>query len=216
VTRGGGTTIVGIVGNVKRNALGVEADRAFYMPLRPTDRDVSFVARTDADAHVVARRMRDAVRAYDPDIPVRQVTTLPDLIAASASQERYRTMLMAVFGALATLLAAVGIFGVTAQGVVQRTREMGIRMSLGADERHLVGAVVGRALGTGAVGIAAGLVAAAWIGRWLAGLLFGVDPLDPPTYAFVAALLALVCAAASFLPARRIAGIDPARVLRAE
>jgi len=216
VARGGGTTIVGIVGNVKRNALGVEADRAFYMPLRGTDRDVSLVARTSADAHVLAGRMRDAVRAYDPDIPVRQVATLADLVAASASQEWYRTMLMTVFGALATLLAAVGVFGVTAQGVVRRTKEMGVRMSLGAEQRHLVGTVVGGALRTGAAGVVGGLIGAAWVGRWLSGLLFGVNPLDPPTYVFVAALLALVCAVASFLPARRIAGIDPARVLRAE
>jgi len=212
----GSTTIVGIVGNTKRNALGVEADRAFYMALRPYDRDVSLVARTSGDARAMARRMQDAVRAYDPDLPVRQVTTLPELIAASASQERYRTMLMTAFGALATLLAAVGVFGVTAQGVVRRTREMAIRISLGAAERHLVRMVVGRALGTGAVGIAAGLIGAAWIGRWLAGLLFGVDPLDLPTYAMVAALLGAVCAGASFVPARRITGIDPARVLGAD
>lgn len=212
----GSTAIVGIVGDEKRNALGLEADRAFYMALRPSDRDVSLVARTGGDARTVARHMRDAVRAYDPDLPVRQVTTLPDLIAASASQERYRTMLMTVFGALATLLAAVGVFGVTAQGVVRRTREMAIRMSLGAGEQRLVGRVVARALGTGAAGIAAGLIAAAWVGRWLAGMLFGVHPLDPPTYAIVAALVAAVCACASFVPARRIAGIDPARVLGAE
>jgi len=212
----GSTTIVGIVGNTKRNALGVEADRALYMALRPYDRDISLVARTSGDARAMARRMRDGVRAYDPDLPVRQVTTLAELVAASASQERYRTMLMTVFGALATLLAAVGVFGVTAQGVVGRTREMAIRISVGASERRLVGAVVGRALGTGAVGIAAGLVAAAWMGRWLAGLLFGVGPIDPPTYAVVAVLLAGICAGASLLPARRIAGIDPARVLGAE
>jgi len=210
-------TIVGVGGDVKRNALGVDADPAFYASLRqrPT-REVSLVARTTGDAEALASEIAGVVRAFDPGIPVRQVTTLPDLIRASASQERYRTLLMEVFAVLATVLAAVGVFGITARGVARRTREMGVRYSLGAEERGLVAMVVKEALVPGGVGAVAGLILAAWVGRLLAGLLFGVQALDPLTYGAVAFFLAVVSVAASYLPARRIASLDPAEVLRAQ
>lgn len=211
------STIVGVVGDEKRNSLGVEADPAFYMSLRQRPaREVSLVARTSGDPAVLAGRMRDAVRAWDPNVPVRQVTTLPLLIADSASQERYRTLLLGVFGALATLLAAVGIFGTTGRAVAQRSREMGIRLSLGAEEGRLVAAVVTRRLLSTLAGTAAGLLLAGWAGRFLAGLLFGVEAFDPGTYGVVALSLTLISVVASWLPARRIASLDPATVLRAD
>jgi ABC-type antimicrobial peptide transport system permease subunit len=158
--------------------------------------------------------MRDAVHAFDSDVPVRQVTTLPALISDSAARERYRTFLMGVFGALATLLAAVGIGGVTARGVAHRTKELGVRMCLGAEDRSLAGMILTDGLITGLLGTLAGLLVAAWAGRALSGLLFGVAPFDPVTYSAVAGLLLLVVGASSYLPARRIAKLDPAEVLR--
>jgi len=214
---GGTATIVGVGGDVKRNALGAAPDPAFYTSLRQRPaREVSLVARTAGDARALAAEMADVVRTFDSGIPVRQVTTLPDLIRASASQERYRTLLMEVFGILATALAAVGVFGITARGVTGRAKEMGVRFSLGAEERGLVAMVVKEALLPGVIGAAGGLIASAWVGRLLAGFLFGVEAFDPLTYGVVAASLAVVSLAASYLPARRIASLDPAEVLRAQ
>jgi predicted permease len=209
--------IVGVVGSVKRNALGVEADPAWYASLldRPA-REVSLVARTPGDPAVLAARMRETVQVLYPDVPVRQVSTLPDLIFQSAGQERYRTLLMAVFSLLATLLAAVGIGGVTARGIAHRMKELGIRICLGAGEEKLLRRVVREGLMNGAVGTAVGLLAALAAGRLLGGLLFDVAPFDPSTYAAVSAFLLLVVGIASYLPARRIVSLDPARVLRAE
>lgn len=210
-------TIVGIAGNVKRNTLGVEPDRAFYYPLsRRPSRSVSLVARTQGNALALAAQMREIIRAFDQEIPIRQVTTMRGLIRESAAQERYRTLLMGVFGALATLLAAVGIFGVTARGVAQRTKEMGVRMSLGAEVGGLVSMMVRASLVSGVVGTLGGLLVTVWTGRLLAGFLFGVDAFDPLTYGAVAGFLVIVSLASSYLPARRIASLDPAGVLRAE
>ncbi len=211
------STIVGVVGDEKRNSLGLEADPAIYLSLRyRPSREVSLVARTAGDPAVLAGQMRDAVRAWDPDLPVRQVTTLAQLITDSASQERYRTLLLTVFGTLATLLAAVGVFGTTGRAVAQQSKEMGIRLSLGAEEGRLVAVVVAHRLGAALLGTAAGLLLATWTGRFLASLLFGVQAFDPVTYAGVALFLTLVAALASWLPARRITGLDPSRVLRAD
>jgi ABC-type antimicrobial peptide transport system permease subunit len=160
--------------------------------------------------------MRETVQGLYPDVPVRQVTTLTDLIFASAAQERYRTFLMGLFSLLATLLAGVGIGGVTARGIAHRMKELGIRICLGAGEEKLLRRVVREGLINGAVGTAVGLLAALATGRLLAGLLFQVAPFDPSTYAVVTGFLLLVVGIASYLPARRIVSLDPARVLRAE
>jgi putative ABC transport system permease protein len=214
---GATATIVGVTGDVRRNALGVEPDPAFYVSLRQRPaREVSFVARTAGDAGALAAKMAATVRAYDPGIPVRQVTTVPDLIRESTAQERYRTLLMEVFGILATVLAAVGVSGITARGVSRRTREMGVRFSLGAEGRGLVAMVVGDALLPALCGAAVGLVLAAAAGRLIAGFLFGVSAFDAPTYGAAAGFLIVVSLAASWLPARRVASLDPAEVLRAQ
>jgi putative ABC transport system permease protein len=209
--------IVGVVGSVKRNALGADADPAWYASLldRPA-REISLVARTPGDPAALAARMRETVQGLYPDVPVRQVTTLPDLIFASAAQERYRTFLMGVFSLLATLLAAVGIGGVTARGIAHRMKELGIRICLGAGEEKLLRRVVREGLINGAVGTAVGLLVALAAGRLLGGLLFEVAPFDPSTYVAVAGFLLLMVGIASYLPARRIVSLDPARVLRAE
>ena len=209
--------IAGVVGTVKRNALGVEADPAFYISLYqiPIPRlTFSLVARTRGDAPTLAARMRDAVESFDQDIPVRQVTTLPALIRDSAAGERYRTFLMGVFGAMATLLAAVGIGGVTARGVAQRRKELGVRMCLGAEDRSLSGMIIRDGLITGILGTVTGLIVAGWAGMALSGFLFGVTAFDPVTYAGVVGFLLLVVGLSSYLPARRIADLDPAEVLR--
>ena len=144
------------------------------------------------------------------------IDTMSDLIDRSFAEERYRTMLIVVFGVLAAVLAAVGMYGVTARAVSRRTREVGIRMALGASSRSVSGLIVAQTLAGVALGVAAGVVAALAVTRFLSPFLYGVSATDPWTYAAILALLALVSVAASWLPARRAGRVPPATVLRAE
>ena len=160
--------------------------------------------------------LRDAVWSVDRDVAITQAGTMDSWIAESASDEHYRTLLMASFSVFAVALAAVGVFAVAVRFVVQRSREMGIRMALGARESDLVRTMLRGALATGLAGTALGLVGAFWASRLLSGFLFAVETWDPATYAGVAGLLLLTCLAASAVPARRIARVNPTEVLRAE
>jgi ABC-type antimicrobial peptide transport system permease subunit len=139
---------------------------------------------------------------------------MDEWVAASAAQPRLNAMLIAVFAGSALLLAAVGIYGVIAYSVAQRTREIGLRIALGAKPNGVLGLVVREGMTVGAVGIAAGVVCGLLLGRVLSSLVFGVDVRDPATYAAVAIVLNLVALAASAIPARRAASVDPMIALR--
>ena len=158
--------------------------------------------------------MRAAARSLDPTIPLFQPQTSRRSLRRTIADRRQGTLLIAGFGALALLLAAVGLYGVVAFAVGQRRREIGIRMALGAARRDIVSLFVGRGARLAGLGVAIGLVLASAITRLLSSMLFGVTPLDVTTLAAVSALLAAVALAASALPARRAARIDPASVLR--
>jgi ABC-type antimicrobial peptide transport system permease subunit len=160
--------------------------------------------------------MRNAVWSLDRDLAITQSGTMASLISRSASDERYRTLLMGVFGVLASVLAGVGVFGVTARAVALRTREMGIRMALGAREAGMVTAILGGSMVTSLLGITVGVFVALWVSRAVSGFLFDVEPSDPLTYALVAASLLILCLLASYLPARRITRVNPIDVLRTE
>jgi putative ABC transport system permease protein len=160
--------------------------------------------------------MREAVWRVDGELAITASGSLEAAIGDSASEERFRSLLMTVFAALATLLAAVGIMGVTARNVSQRTRELGIRKAMGAPDNALMGEVIRSAALTGALGVGLGLLGAYWLRPILAAFLFGVGSFDLLTYAGVGAFLLLVCMVASYLPGRRLLGVDPAMVLRAE
>jgi ABC-type antimicrobial peptide transport system permease subunit len=138
------------------------------------------------------------------------------LIRRSSSEERYRTLLISLFGALAILLAAIGMYGVTARAVARRTREVGIRLALGATAGRVVRLLVGHTLTGVVTGVAMGLFGSLVAARFLSPFLFGVDAMDPATYAGILALLALVSAVASWLPARRAGRLEVAGVLRGE
>jgi predicted permease len=210
-------TVVGIVGDMKRQALSTAAEPAFFIPFaQHPDWEVCFVARTRIDPLKALPLMGEAVRSVDPDLVVRNATTVAALVEESASQERYRALLMNVFGILATTLAAAGVIGVTARSVSLRTREMGIRMALGARGSGLIGATVRENLRTGLAGVALGLAGAWWASRLLTPFLFGIQTSDPPTYATVILLIVVLSVSASYVPARRISRVDPADVLRAE
>jgi ABC-type antimicrobial peptide transport system permease subunit len=152
----------------------------------------------------------------DPDIPLEAVATMTTVAASALARERFLMTLLGVFGALALLLACVGVYGVAAQGARTRTREIGIRMALGASRNVIVGQLVRRESLNAALGIFCGLVAALAGARVMQGFLYGVAPIDPITFVAVAGVLATVAVAASWWPARRATRVDPVAVLKAE
>jgi ABC-type antimicrobial peptide transport system permease subunit len=202
---------------MKRQALSADAEPAFFIPFaQHPDWDICFVARTRMDPPEAIPLMGEAVRSVDPELAVRNATTVAALVEDSASQERYRALLMNAFGILATILAAAGVIGVTARSVSLRTREMGIRMALGAQGSGLVKATIRDNLRIGLAGMAIGLLGASWASRLLSPFLFGIEASDLPTYATVILLIGVLSLSASYIPARRISRVDPVDVLRAE
>jgi predicted permease len=211
------TTVVGVVGDVRRETLGAPPDLVFYVPFsQHTTAQVSFAARITGNAALMIPQMRDAVWSVDGELAITNSGTMASLISRSANDERYRTLLMGMFGVLAAALAAVGVFAVTARAVAQRTREMGIRMALGAREAEMVTTVLRGSIATSLLGVAIGIFGAFWASRIVSGFLFDVEPSDPLTYGAVASALLILCLLASYLPARRIARLDPVDVLKAE
>jgi putative ABC transport system permease protein len=188
-----------------------------YLPLaQTTQEEISLIARTVGDPGPIIPLLRRAVWAVDPDVAVAMETTMEKLVADASLSERYRTLLVMFFGISATLLAAVGIFGVTARSVALRKRELGIRVALGATGQGLVRMILKVSLTTALAGTALGLIGALWVSRLLAGFLFEVEPTDPRAYVMVVSLLVGVSLFAGYLPTRRVAGVDPVEVLKAE
>jgi len=215
---GGATfTIVGVVGDVRKTALGAEPESTFYMSaVQVPRRSLTLVARTTGDLAQTGSALRRAIRSADPNIVIAAPTTMAALMVDSESDDRFRTVLMLTFAALATLLAAVGVFGVTARGVEARVREMGIRMALGAREAGLIRLVVRDSMISVAVGAVVGLVGAFWASNLLERFLFGIEGRDPLTYAGVVSVLMLVSFGAAYFPAMRVAKIAPMEVISAE
>ena len=156
------------------------------------------------------------MREIDPDLPVYDVKTMEERINASMATSQFGVRLLTLFAALATLLAGVGLYGVIAQSVTQRTQEIGVRMALGAQRSSVLTMVIGQGLRMTAVGLAVGCVAALGLARLISTLLYGISPADPLTYAGVAAVLAIAAVAASAVPAYRAMRTDPLEALRHE
>ena len=216
-------TVVGIVADQKHNGIEGLVKEKFYVPHRQWHKAATFpirsmtlVVKTTGDPMALASSVRTAVRELDATLPVAQVRTMDDVVAASIATTRFAGWLMALFAALAVVLSAIGLYGVLSYLVSQRLHGIGIRMALGADARHVLGLVVGRGVGLALVGVAVGVVAAFSLTRFMRGLLRDVQPTDLPTYLGVAGLLALVAAVASYVPARRATRVDPLTALRAE
>lgn len=209
--------VIGVVGAVRWTGLSADPQPTAYwwFPQRP-DQQLTIVVRTSGDPAAMSRLVAAEVAAIDPSQPVAEVRAMRDLVAADLDQSRFTMLLIGAFAAAALLLAAIGLYGVIAVGVTERTREIGVRMALGADRRNVIGMVMRGGLLPAAIGLVAGLVAALALGRLLASLLYGVAPTDPATIAGGAAFLTIVTAIASYLPARRAARLDPAVTLRAE
>jgi putative ABC transport system permease protein len=210
-------TVVGIVGDVRHEALDAEVLPTLYVPLAQGGAStMSFVVRAGGDAESLFPSLRAAAWSVDADAPIRRTASVSSLMARSAREEHFRTVLMMVFGVSAALLAGAGVYSVTARGVNRRAQEMGIRMALGARGGSLVRTIVMADLATGLVGIVLGIAGALTASRFLSRFLFGIGGWDPPTYAAVASLALLLCMTASFIPARRASVLAPMRVLRKE
>jgi ABC-type antimicrobial peptide transport system permease subunit len=164
----------------------------------------------------LAAAARGAVRDLDPDLPVARLETLAQIVAASIAQPRFYTTLLTAFAGTALVLAALGLFGVISVGVSQRTREIGVRMALGARAEDVLRLVLREAAALALVGIAVGLAAAFALSRTLSTLLFNLSPTDPVAFGVAPVVLLLTALVASLLPARRASNVDPIEALRSE
>ena len=211
-------TIAGVVGNTRDAGLGSDPLPTVYIPyaVMPMWPSFSYVVRTTGEPLAVAGAAREAIRALDPNVPVRDVRTLDAVLAESVAPARWSTTLLGVFAAVALVMAALGVFGVLSFLVTQRTRELGIRIALGAAPAAVRRMVVGQGVGLVAAGLALGVAGAIALTRLMASLLYGVSATDPVTYAGVAAVLVGVAVLASYLPARRATRVDPMIALRAD
>lgn len=211
------TTIVGVVGNTRMTGLADAETRDLYRPLRQSDAGVVSVAlRTSADPASLAGSLREVVRSVDPDTPVENIRSMPQLISASVADRRFTMLLLAGFAGIALLLGAIGIYGLLAWSVSERRREIGLRLALGARPGDVLRMVVGQGAVLAGTGVALGVVGAVAGSRLLSSLLFGVSATDARTFILVPALLMVVACLASFLPALRATRVDPMEALRAE
>ena len=177
---------------------------------------MTLVVRTTNDPLALVPAVRAALRSLDPTIPIYQVQTIEQQLGEMVAQRRFSMALLGTFAALALVLGLVGVYGVTAYLVAQRTREVGLRLALGAHPRDVVRMVVGQGMRSAVVGVVVGLAASLVVTRLMASLLYGVSPTDAVTLLAVTALLALATLVANWLPARRAARVDPLVALRAE
>ena len=216
-------TVVGVVGDLQHNGLESMVKEKFYVPHSQFGRSTGFtprymtlVVRTAGDPVSLAPSVREQVRQMDPNLPIAAVRPMTDVVASAASMPRFTSALLSIFSALALCLAAIGIYGVLAYLVSQRTREIGIRMAIGARPSSVLGLIVGRGLALSLSGVVLGLMAAAAASRLMTGLLFHVQPLDVATFLAAPAILVGVSVLSSAVPAWRAMRVDPITALRTE
>jgi predicted permease len=211
--------IVGVVKDAKYNSLREPAPRTYYIPYRQDSsswRETTFQIRTTADPTGVIAAVRQAAREIDANLPLFDVKTLATQVDESLAQERLIGAVSSFFGVLALLLAAIGLYGIMAYAVGQRTREIGVRMALGAHRGAVLRMVLRQGMKLVLIGACLGLAASLAVTRVIASQLFGVEPTDPVTFIGAPILLLIVALAACLVPARRATKVDPLVALRCE
>ena len=209
-------TIVGVAGTINSIDLGqpVTKERVYRPATQQSPAAMALVVKTALDPQTVVSQVRAAVQAIDPEQPIADVRTMDQWVSRSLELRRAPAMLLALFGAVALVLSAIGIYGVLAFGVAQRGREFGIRQALGADRSSILALVLKQGLLTASIGIVLGLIGSAVVSRFMQSMLFGVGQHDPMVFAFVTITLFAVAAAACYIPARRATKVDPIVALR--
>lgn len=212
--------VIGIVRDSKYNTLGEGPTPFFYVPTLQQQSlgfgAVNLIVRSRTDAAAVAPTVRAVLRELDPDVPLVNPATMNDVLAQALWAPRLITVLVSAFGVLATLLAAIGLYGVMAYTVTLRAHEIGLRMALGATGRNILSSVVGRGMMLTVAGVAIGVIGALAAARGLGGLLYDVGPTDPLAFIGMPLVLGLVALAACYIPARRAARLDSLITLRGE
>jgi hypothetical protein len=208
-------TVIGVVGPVRQTSLDREDDPHLYMPeAQFPSSSLTLVVRSAQDTPALAASIRGVIGAIDRDLAVSRVRSLADLVAGSTASQRYSTVLLTALATIALLLTVVGVYGVVSQSVEQSTREMAVRVALGASDRAIVSAILGRAALMSIAGVLTGC-ALAWLGiPAMRGMLFGVDPHDPIALAGAALLLVATAIGAACLPTRRLLRLDVVHSLR--
>jgi putative ABC transport system permease protein len=210
-------TVVGVVGDVTYSGLDAAPEPAYYLPYRQNPWRRQFVVvRTASDPASLASAVRGIVESLDRNVPAARMLTMDELMQASVAAPKFRTVLVTIFAVVGLLLAAIGIYGVMAYAVAERTHELGVRIALGADRGDVVRLVLGEAIVLAALGVAAGLAGAFATTRLMQSLLFGVTATDAATFAVISALLVATALVASYIPMRRATRVDPMVALRYE
>ncbi len=210
-------TVIGVVGRVKQDSLDGDPRMAYYRYQGQTpSRAMTVAIRGASDPSAMAGAVTRQIRELDPDLPIYKLRTMDERISDSLAERRFSMLLLTVFAALALGLAAIGIYGVMAYLVAQGTRELGIRLALGASPANLRALVVRQGMAVALVGVALGLAGAFALTRFMRALLFGVRETDPLTFAAIGTMLALIALVASYVPARRASRVDPIVSLRTE
>jgi putative ABC transport system permease protein len=209
--------IIGIVGDVRDVSLSQMPGAMMYVPFQQAPFWGGLVVtRTNLSLSAAAASIQRGVNAIDKDLPITDVASMSDAIQGTVAQPRFQTVLLAMFGSLALILASVGIYGVISYSVAQRTHEIGIRMSLGAQRKDVLQLVLSEGVRLALAGAAIGVVAALGLTRLMGRLLYGVSATDPFTFAAVAVVLMFVALIACYIPARRAMRVDPMIALRYE
>lgn len=208
-------TIIGIVGHVRNKGAREAGEGQIYLAaLQKQEFSLFFVTKSSTSASQVLPLMRTAIREQDPRLPIAALTTMEDVVATFTARDRFNMLLFTIFGGVALLIASIGLYGVLAFLVAQRTREIGIRLALGGKPREIVRSVLFEGLALTGIGLLAGLGGAYLLSRAMRDMLFGVAPSDPLAYGVIAVVMMTVAFLAALLPARRATQVDPVDVLR--
>jgi putative ABC transport system permease protein len=210
-------TIVGVIGDYRRDSLDSPPEPMLFMPYRQFSLPfMTVVVRSTAGSSAVTTLLRQEMREIDRDLALAQVTTLEEERGKTMAQPAFRAKALALFGGLALLLASIGVYGLLSQSIAQRTRELGVRIAVGAGPADVYRLVIGEGLRLTAIGLTAGVLLALLASRAVAALLYGIAPSDVATFAAVVGTLVAVAVAASYLPARRAMRVSPVEALRSE